>query len=155
MRSGAVSCELFQHNVAPNGVVLVSLFMDFGAGGWNPMTINSDVNFLTTTYAATAWYHKAIANRPAERSLPARSGKVCPRGLCHDVIERPPRHPGRAASHAGGPGQIHRHQCGLPDKSNLRMSEGRFLQELLRNKGEVGGCGIHATPAISIRFLSA
>lgn len=140
MRSGAVSYELLsKHNVALNGVVLVSPFMDFGAGGWNLMTINSDVNFLTT-YAATAWYHKAIANRPAELQPFLREVEKFAREVYAMTLLKGHRAtPAERQATLEGLAKYTGISADYWDKSNLRMSEGRFLQELLRNKGEVGG----------------
>ena len=66
MRTAGVSWELLtKHNVALNGVILVSPYLDFAGGNAGLNLSDAYVNFLPT-YAATAWFHKALANRPAE-----------------------------------------------------------------------------------------
>ncbi len=140
MRSGGVAYELLnKHNVALNGVVLVSPFMEYSSGGWNLMAINSDVNFLTT-YAATAWYHKMIPNRPAELQPFLREVEKFAREVYAATLLK-----GHRASKEERQATLEglAKYTGISadywDKSNLRMSEGRFLQELMRNKGEVTG----------------
>ena len=65
MRSaGVVYTLLTHHDVSLNGVVLVSPYLDL-ASGW--AGLGADVGYVNylPTYAATAWYHNALANRPA------------------------------------------------------------------------------------------
>ncbi len=87
MRSGGVAFELLtKHNVALNGVALVSPFMDYGSGGSELLLSDPQINFLTT-YAATAWCAAAVQGQP-----------------CH----------GRGtAKRARRPGPLHRSQRGL------------------------------------------
>jgi len=66
MRTGGVSFTLLtRHNVALNGVILVSPYLDVGSGFAGLRVDEPYVNFLPT-FASTAWYHNALANRPAE-----------------------------------------------------------------------------------------
>ncbi len=66
MRTGGVSFELLnRHNVALNGVILVSPYLDVAAGFAGLRVDAPYVNFLST-YAATAWYHKVLAERPEQ-----------------------------------------------------------------------------------------
>ena len=63
MRTAGVAYELLnKHNVALNGVVLVSPYLDFGSGSAGLSLTDGDVNYLST-YAATAWYHKRLSAR--------------------------------------------------------------------------------------------
>ena len=66
IRTAGVAYDLLtRHNVALNGVILVSPYLDV-ANGWAGLNADSsNVNFLTT-YAATAWYHKALNPQPPQ-----------------------------------------------------------------------------------------
>jgi len=64
IRSGGVAYELLsRHSIALNGVILVSPYMDFIAANNGAANDLADTNSFTT-FAATAWYHGTIADRP-------------------------------------------------------------------------------------------
>ena len=66
IRSGGVAYRLLtSHSIALNGVILESPNMDFIAG---QAGIKNDLPYINyfTTYAASAWYHIAFADRPAD-----------------------------------------------------------------------------------------
>ena len=66
IRTGGVTYDLLtRHNVALNGIILVSPYLDFVTGTAGLNTDAGDANFIST-YAATAWYHKALNPRPPE-----------------------------------------------------------------------------------------
>ncbi|MGH8145897.1 MAG: S10 family peptidase [Rhodanobacteraceae bacterium] len=71
-RSAALSSWLQDNGVALNGVVLQSSILNYFA--WMP---GSDQNYIYNlpTYAAVAWYHNKLANKPA--NLPAFVQKAC------------------------------------------------------------------------------
>jgi carboxypeptidase C (cathepsin A) len=130
---------LTKHNVALNGIVLVSPYLDYGSGNAGVGLDVPYVNFLST-YAATAWYHGMVPNRPAELQPFLREAEA----FAHDVYA-PVLFKGTRAT----PGERQAVLAGLSrytglseeywDKANLRIDEGRFLQELMRNKGIVAG----------------
>lgn len=140
MRSAGVAYKLLtDRDVALNGVVLVSPYLDYGSGNAGVSLDEPYVNFLST-YAATAWYHNAIPNRPAElqpflREVEAFAQDVYApvlfKGLRATAAERQTvlvglaRYTGVSANYW--------------DKANLRMDESHFLQELMRDKGVVVG----------------
>ncbi|HKU13519.1 MAG TPA: hypothetical protein VJQ52_03935, partial [Steroidobacteraceae bacterium] len=136
IRTGGVSYDLLtRHNVALNGIILVSPYLDFVTGTAGLNTDAGDANFLST-YAATAWYHKAINPRPAE--LPPFLAEV---EQWVDSTYRPVLYKGARAT----PEERQAALEGLAkytgvsaqywDKANLRMDEGHFLQELMRAQG--------------------
>ena len=64
IRSGGVAHYLLtKHSIALNGVILVSPYMDFIAGNAGLKIDLPYINYFST-YAATAWYHNAIEDRP-------------------------------------------------------------------------------------------
>jgi carboxypeptidase C (cathepsin A) len=57
IRTGGVTYDLLtRHNVALNGIILVSPYLDYVTGTAGSNTDAGDANFIST-YAATAWYH--------------------------------------------------------------------------------------------------
>lgn len=66
LRSGAVAADLEARGMSLNGVVLLSSILNYGIR--QPGYDQLDITMLPS-YAATAWYHNRIQNRPAD--LPA------------------------------------------------------------------------------------
>jgi len=62
-RSGALAWQLADRGVALNGVVLLSSIMNYGVRqpGFDQLYIG-----YLPSYAATAWYHNRVANKPAD-----------------------------------------------------------------------------------------
>ena len=140
MRSaGVVYTLLTHHDVSLNGVVLVSPYLDL-ASGWAGLGADVGyVNFLPT-YAATAWYHGALANRPAELQPFLREAEAFAEGVYAPVLFKGTR--ATAAERQAVLDGLARYtgvSADYWDKANLRLDEPRFLQELLRNKGQVVG----------------
>jgi carboxypeptidase C (cathepsin A) len=140
MRTAGVSHQLLtRHNVALNGVVLVSPYLDFGSGSAGLSLSDGDVNFLPT-YAATAWFHHALANRPAELQPFLREAEAFAQDVYAPVLFKGAR--ATAAERQTVLAGLNRY-TGLStdywDKANLRIDEGHFLQELMRSKGVVVG----------------
>jgi carboxypeptidase C (cathepsin A) len=140
MRTGGVSFALLtQHNVALNGVILVSPYLDFVAGSAGLRVDEPYINFLPT-YAATAWYHDALASRPAELQPFLREVEAFAQDVYAPVLFK-----GRRASAAErrtvleGLARFTGVSAAYWDNANLRLDEGRFLQELLRSKGQLVG----------------
>ena len=140
MRSGGVAYHLLsRHNFALNGVILVSPFMDFVAGA-----VGYDVNLpnvlYLSTYASTAWYHKALKDRPANLKAflsdveefatnvyaPALAkGNRLDKAARNKVLVGLEKYTGVSAEYW--------------DKANLRLNEGQFSKELLRDRKENSG----------------
>jgi carboxypeptidase C (cathepsin A) len=140
MRTGGVSYDLLtRYHMALNGVVLVSPYMDFAAGSAGLKIDVPYVNFLST-FASTAWYHHALANRPAELQPFLREVEAFARDVYAPVLFK-----GNHATAAErqtvlqGLARYTGVSAEYWDKANLRMDEGHFLQELMRNKGVVVG----------------
>jgi carboxypeptidase C (cathepsin A) len=140
MRTGGVSYELLtKYNMALNGIILVSPYLDFAGGSAGIKIDTPYVNFLST-YAATAWYHHALANRPPELQPFLREVEAFSRDVYAPVLLK--------GNHAT-PAERQAVLVGLArytgisadywDKANLRIDEGHFLQELMRNTGVLIG----------------
>ena len=63
LRSGALAYQLQDRGMALNGVVLLSSIMNYGYR--QPGLDQVYLNYLPS-YAATAWYHNRLPNRPAD-----------------------------------------------------------------------------------------
>jgi carboxypeptidase C (cathepsin A) len=130
---------LDRHDVALNGVILVSPFMDFVAGNADLPIDVAHVNFMTT-YAATAWYHDAVPNRPADLRAFLREAESFARDVYAPVLFKGAK--ATSAERRAALDGLARYtgvSAAYWDRANLRMDEGRFLQELLRDKGLVVG----------------
>ncbi len=140
MRTGGVSYELLtKYDMALNGIILVSPYLDFASGNAGIKIDTPYVNFLPT-FAATAWYHHALANRPDDLQPLLREVEAFSRDVYAPVLFKG-SHATAAERQAvlDGLARYTGVSADYWDKANLRMDEGHFLQELMRNKGEVVG----------------
>jgi carboxypeptidase C (cathepsin A) len=125
--------------ISMNGVVLVSNVLDIRTLSYNP---GDDISYIVNfpTYAATAWYHNKLANKPA--SLEAYLKEV--RTFCWtdynsalmqgDQLSAADRDKilTKLAAYSGVSKDYW-------DKANLRVNQPQFAQELLRSTGEMVG----------------
>ncbi len=140
MRTAGVSYHLFtRHNVALNGVVLVSPYLDYQINRPGLRLDPSQFTFLPS-YAAVAWFHQALPNRPAElkpflseveKFTLDQYAPALLRGAALGAEER--------KSVIAGLARYTGISADYWDKSDLRMSESRFAQELLRDRGLTTG----------------
>ncbi|MEX2123899.1 MAG: hypothetical protein WD795_08390 [Woeseia sp.] len=140
MRSGGVSYRLLAvHNMALNGVILVSPFMEMTTG-FAGLGIDLPHVMFLPTYAATAWYHDALDQKP--ESLQAFMEEVSDFAIQEYA---PALLAGRGLSSADRQAVLSglSRFTGLSeeywDRANLRIDEGRFTQELLRISGKTVG----------------
>ena len=140
MRTGGVSFALLtRHNVALNGVILVSPFMDVGAGFAGLRIDEPYINFLST-YAATAWYQRVLKDRPEQLQPFLREVEAFSEDVYAPVLFKGTR--ATAAERQTVLAGLERYtgiSAAYWDKANLRLDEGQFLQELMRSKGKVIG----------------
>jgi carboxypeptidase C (cathepsin A) len=140
MRSAGLAWYLQSvQNMDLNGVVLVSPFLNAGTGVDGARIDLPHVMYLPT-FAATAWYHDAIPNKPA--SLPAFLEEVerfayteyapaLARGYTISAAEKQ----AIAAKLAAYTGTTSDYW----EKADLRVSHPQFLQELMRNQRLIAG----------------
>ena len=139
MRSGAVAYVLLRHNVTLNGVILVSPYMDAIAGNADISIETGHVNFFTT-YAATAWYHKMVPEPRPDLQTFLRQAEAFARDVYAPVLFKGAQATAEERRAAlAGLARFTGVSAEYWDRANLRMNEGRFLQELLRARGLVVG----------------
>jgi len=140
IRSGGVAHDLLvRHSLALNGVILVSPYMDFAAGNAGLAMDLPYVNYFST-YAATAWYHETVDNRPADLQAFLREAEAFAaneyapllfKGASASAEERQrvldglERYTGISADYW--------------DRANLRIDESRFAKQLLRGRRQTTG----------------
>ncbi len=136
MRSGGVAHYLLtKRMVALNGVVLVSPFMEF-ATGFSGMGIDLPHVMFLPTLAATANYHDALATKRDDiASFMAEVGEFAlseyaPALLMGNRLSDDQRRAviAKLSAYTGLSSEYW-------DRANLRIDEGRFAKELLRDKG--------------------
>lgn len=142
MRAGGVSYDLLtRYNIGLNGVVLVSPYMDV-AGGGGVGVANMAIGYTMTLsgYAATAWFHDALENKPEDfLGFLAEVDAFAIDGYLSALVK------GARASQAER--QAVAEQLGAYTgtsadfwlAANLRVTEGQFVQELLRTRGQLAG----------------
>lgn len=140
MRSGGVAYYLLSnHMVALNGVVLVSPFMEM-TSGFAGMGIDLPHVMFLPTYAATARYHDALDPMPEDLGVFMREvgefalNEYAPALLLgnrlsteqrRDVLSKLSRYTGLSENYW--------------DRADLRISEGQFNKELMRETGKTVG----------------
>jgi carboxypeptidase C (cathepsin A) len=140
MRSGGVAWKLLRkYNMALNGVALVSPFMEM-ATGFVGLGIDLPHVMFLPTFASTAWYHDALQDRPADfeafmaeveqfaylEYAPALLlGQRLAGAQRAAVIKKLSRYTGLSEAYW--------------DAADLRISEGQFTKELLRDRAQTVG----------------
>jgi len=140
MRSAGVVDYLQTRNgMAFNGVILVSVFVDAKTAITVPGN-DEAYRLFVPTYAAVAWYQKALAQRPenlekfldevrafcaGDYMLALQKGDKLQGKERAAIVARLSRYTGLSADYW--------------DKANLRVSEGQFTKELLRQHGKTVG----------------
>jgi len=140
MRSGGLSLNLLtKHNLALNGVILVSPFMEF-ATGFDFGGIDLPHILFLPTFAATAYYHHALPEQPQDRDQFLKRVEAFAVGDYASALMR------GATLDNGTRAKIVQqlHQfTGLSeaywDRANLRVGHQQFTKELLRSRGETTG----------------
>ena len=122
-----------------NGICLISSVLDlasltFGAGDDRPYI------FYLPSYAAVAWYHKALQNRPASMTAFVEEARQYAAGDYASALMK-----GAKLSDAEKSAVAKKlsHFTGLSEdyllKANLRVSLGQFNVELMRSRGLTAG----------------
>ena len=140
IRTGGVTYDLLtRHNVALNGIMLVSPFLDFATGSAGLSVDEGTVNFFST-YAATAWYHKALTPQPPALEPFLREVEQWSESVYAPILFKGSRATAEERQTVlAGLERFTGISAAFWDKANLRMDENRFLQELLRAQGKTVG----------------
>ena len=140
LRSGGVANYLQDNmNIALNGVILVSSILNYATQIY---TDGIDIPYIVAlpTYAATAWYHNKIADKPADLDAFLKEARKFASGEYSDALMK-----GDALSDQSRTEVLAKlsYFTGLGkdylSRANLRVKEVQFLQELLRDRHETVG----------------
>lgn len=140
-RAAGLAGALQRQGIALNGVILISSILDYQLANSGRLVDLPNVLYLPT-FAATAWYHKALA--PDLQALPLRDflgrveayasgdyqaalakGDAIPADERARVVEQVARLTGLAPR--------------VVDQNNLRVDDSRFFSEILRDRRQVVG----------------
>ena len=131
-RSAGLAKYLEDHGIALNGVVLLSSILNYGSR--LPGLDNDYVNLLPT-FAATAWYHNKLANKPAtlepfltevrdfargDYSVALNKGQDLSDAERDAIAQRMSKYTGLGVAYL--------------KEANLRVSQPRYRKELLRDE---------------------
>ncbi len=137
LRSGALAYQLQERGMALNGVVLLSSIMNYGYR--QPGLDQVYLNYLPS-YAATAWYHNRIANRPADVATIVAEARAFATGPYMSALAK-----GQSISYAELD-QVAQRMSQLTGlgvdfikRANLRVDLPRFQKELLRGSARTVG----------------
>jgi len=139
-RSAALSFYLLEHdNMYLNGIVLVSSVLDLGTISFYPGQDDTYISYLPS-YAATAWYHKVLKDRPEDMSAfldearkfaateyasALRKGDDLSASEKSDLAAKISRFTGLSTDYLV--------------KANLRVNLPQFMEELQRSRGLTTG----------------
>jgi len=139
-RAAGLSGYLIDHGVAFNGIVLVSTVLNFET---LEFTRGNDLPFILylPSYTAAAWYHKKLAPElQADVKKALRESEQYASGPYTDALAKGDR---LTAQERQSVIENLSRLTGLDkqyiDNANLRVEEGQFGKELLRNQHEIIG----------------
>lgn len=140
IRSGGVAYELLtKHTISLDGVILVSPYMHFIAGNNGAENDLANVNTFTT-FAATAWYHEAIDDRPAELGAFLAEAETFAHETYAPVLLKGSRATAEERAEVlAGLERFTGISADYWDRANLRMDESRFAKEVLRDRRKTVG----------------
>lgn len=136
-RSAALAYQLQERGMALNGVILLSSILNYGIeqDGYD----QSYISYLPS-YAATAWYHHKLANRPADLVSFLDQVRAFAGGPYAQALAKGQN---LSAAETDAIAQQMSGYTGLPvdfiKDANLRVSLGRFRKELLRDERQTVG----------------
>lgn len=139
-RNAALANYLQSHdNMYLNGIVMVSTVLDLGTISFYPGQDLAYILYLPS-YAATAWFHKTLKDRPENLNTFLDEARKFARGEYADALMK-----GDTLSKAEKAEIVKKvaRFTGLSedylDKANLRVRLFQFMQELQRNRGLTTG----------------
>ncbi len=140
MRSGGVAYRLLTtHNLALNGVVLVSPYLDFVAGSPG-IGIDLPHVLFFTTFAATAWYHEAVPDRPADlRAFLDEAERFAETTYARALFKGGRLTGAERREVLAGMARFTGISEDYWDRANLRIDESQFSKELLRHRRQTSG----------------
>ena len=140
MRSGGVAYRLLtEHDLALSGVILVSPYLDFVAG--NPgLGIDVAHVLFFTTFAATAWYHEVIPDRPDDLVAFLDEAEHFAETVYAPALFKGSRLPDAERREVlAGMARFTGISEDYWNRANLRIDESQFSKELLRHRKQNSG----------------
>ena len=131
-RSGALAYALEDQGVTLNGVILLSSIMNYGIRQTGFDTIH--IGYLPS-YAAAAWYHNRLANRPADVATIVEQARVFANGPYAAALAKgQDLSPQEEDSVAREMSALTGLSVDYLKRANLRVDLSRFRKELLRDQ---------------------
>lgn len=131
-RSGALSYKLEDQGMTLNGVILLSSIMNYGIRQSGFDTIH--IGYLPS-YAATAWYHNKVADRPADVATFVDQARAFASGPYATALARgQDLSPEEEDAVARQMSRFTGLSVDYLKRANLRVDLGRFRKELLRDQ---------------------
>ncbi|MCJ9429739.1 S10 family peptidase [Kordiimonas marina] len=140
LRSAVVADQLTnRHNIGLNGIVLISTVLDYHMSRFQAGSVMSYVSFLPS-YAATAWYHDMLPNKPKALEPFLQEVRDFARTDYAEALIAGARL--SDAKQAEIIDKLHAY-TGLKKSylkaTNMRINVFRFFKELMRDQGKVVG----------------
>ena len=136
-RSAGLADSLQGAGISLNGVILLSSILNY-----NVMSPGLDTDFVGNlpSYAAIAWYHNKVANKPADLKAYLNDVRAFARGEYAEALWEGDQLPqtqfdavaAKVAQYTGLP-------VDYVKEAKLRISATRFRKELLRDEGDILG----------------
>ena len=140
-RAAHLSGYLVDRGIALNGVVLISTVLNFGASA---MDVGNDLGFINflPSYTATAWYHKKLPadlQRMSIEQVTAQAERWAESDYAHALMRGSRLTDAERRTAAEQLGRYTGLSPAFAEANDLRISLGRFNQELLRDKHLTSG----------------
>ena len=138
-RNAGVMDKLLSQGIAMNGVIMVSAVFDLRTLVFPP---NEDISYIVhfPTYAATAWYHNKIANKPVNlEDFLAEVRSFTEKEYSAALFRGDQLSPQERSSIATKLANFTGLSTDYWMKSDLRVTNQEFFAELLRDEGELVG----------------
>ena len=130
-RSAALSYSLQKSGISLNGVVLVSSILNYND---HSPGLDNDYIYNLPSYAAIAWYHNKLANKPSDMKSFIEEVRTYARGPYAEALSQGQN---LSASEVDQVAQKVSQMTGLSVKylkdANLRVSASEFRKELMRD----------------------
>ena len=136
-RSAGLSAVLQENGISLNGIVLLSSILNYGA-----LAPGMDTQYIGNlpSYAAIAWYHNKLQNKPADLKPFLDEVRAFARGDYSEALaEGDQLQPAKLDAIAAKVSQYTGLNVQYVKDAKLRVSPTRFRKELLRGEGDILG----------------
>jgi carboxypeptidase C (cathepsin A) len=139
-RAAGLSGYLFEHGVAFNGVMLISSILNFQT---TDFTVGNDLPYIIflPTYADAAWYHKKLSP-DLQQDFPKLRAEVeqwAATGYAEALAKGDRLTPQERSAVAEKLARYTGLSKTYVEQHNLRIDEGHFTKELMRDQGKIVG----------------